>query len=128
MSRSVEEQRKYKRYKAKDGTIAFLENGSTRSGLVKDVSRGGIAVRYIWDGDLPHDPVTVSIYSTGEFLFRMEKIRCRIVHDRDEFSSGGTMEYDGIGARVCGVQFEKLSFQDLLRLKYFLETCTLEEL
>jgi CheY-like chemotaxis protein len=99
------EQRKFKRAPVREGTfIAFedVDKSRPRLGELIDVSRGGLALRYISDGNPVRVSSRVELFKYDHPKIRIES--CKVVYDRqvlsDACSSNGN---DSI--RRCGIEF-----------------------
>ncbi len=56
VTKKITERRKYKRYKAKDGSFAAINpNNCNIIGQISDISMGGLAFKYIDDSDYDND-------------------------------------------------------------------------
>jgi len=109
------ERRKHKRYRARSGTCAL----NSRVGEIIDISRGGLAFRYVDRGDwkdMPPSDLGI-LFGNGELC--LEDVPLKVISD--------CAINDGINiTRRCGVQFKELTEKQLEQLEYFIWANTID--
>jgi hypothetical protein len=116
--------RKDKRFRAQEGAFVDLRISHVKVGKIVDISKGGLAFRYLHVGEHLRQTFELDMYSRKND-FRMEKIPVRTVWDR---GSPGELHFS-TRTRLRGVQFGKLNQEQLSELERFilLNTVTEEE-
>ena len=116
------EERKHNRFKVQNGGFAALHPQFTVLGQIIDISRGGLAFRYVASEARTSGSAKLSILMTdGSFCF--EKVPFKTIWDSAipyEFSFGP------ITLRYCGVKFGELTHSQRVDLEYFIRFYTLE--
>ncbi len=104
---NITERRKHPRFKVKGGLTATLEPGRGRSGEIKDVSRTGIAFRYITSGNWTVETCAIDILSQDGGC-QLEKIPCKSVHESSDHNkdSSSLMEW-----RTHGLKFGEMNLE-----------------
>lgn len=116
---NADERRRYKRYKVQDGVIAFIGNPSNMMGSIIDVSKGGLAFRYIKNGKQPGESCELDILYTNELIY-IDKMPFKAVSDMElKDNSSGLFP-----TRRCGVQFGELTHEQELELERLLRCHT----
>jgi hypothetical protein len=97
------EQRRRRRFPAGNGAFAaFIRpNDPVIVGRIMDISRGGLAVRYLASVELGEGPAWVRIF--GANLQPTGRIGCRIVYDKVLIEES----WDILSMRRCGVEFSR---------------------
>lgn len=106
------ERRKFKRYKAKSGSL----NTEVKSGEIVDISMGGLSFSYR-DNDSWTDETFDCGMLLGEKDLKIEDIPLKIISDC-AINSGLSI------TRRCGVKFDKLTPKQLAQLEYYIWTNT----
>jgi len=119
------EQRKYKRYKGKDGAFAaFLSPGEFISlGNIIDISMGGLCVRYLSTSGASPTCTGMKIFGSNGRFIHVEKLDCQIVHDTEIPES----TLGQLSTRRCGVRFRNLNVRDKAMLQDFIEHFAYED-
>jgi hypothetical protein len=115
------EGRQHNRVKVDDGGFAQLPHGFPVLGQIIDISRGGLAFRYVASEARTNGSAVLNILTTDR-RFRLEKIPAKIIRDSampEEFSFGS------ITLRHCAVQFGDLTPSQKLDLEHFIRSNTL---
>ena len=114
------EQRKHKRFYVQNGTYAMLKYKPAMMGQITNMSKDGLAIRYI-DGDQRlSDSKALDIFMT-ESSFYIEKLQVKTISDREVTD---THSSDSNKVRQRGVQFEGLHPIQLFQLYYLLQNYT----
>ena len=124
MSRiEVVERRRHKRFQAEEGAYAAVRPQYDKIGQIIDVSRGGLAFRYMVSGSQEDASSELDIFLIGDG-FHLDKVPFQTVSD------------EGIPERLspssqkmwrCGVQFGELTQMQILKLKEFILNHTVVE-
>jgi c-di-GMP-binding flagellar brake protein YcgR len=123
--RSVIEQRKYKRFLPKDPTFVTLwieheKNFSEKDGQLLDISRGGIALRCIAKPEESNDYSLLEIFLSDDYS--IEDMPFKIVSGIEMTGDSASSE---LTLRRYGIQFDKLTSEQTVKLDYFLANHTL---
>jgi|GEM_PF-580437 hypothetical protein len=115
------ERRRNRRYRAQDGTVALLLGAPLNlMGSVIDVSREGLAFRYIANGKRPSESFELDILYSHDLVY-IDKIPFIIVSDTEISGESASKLFP---LRRCGVQFGEMTESQKLRLKYLIENHT----
>jgi hypothetical protein len=116
--------RKYKRLRAQNGAFVDLRISPIKVGEIVDISRGGLAFRYLDVGERPKESFELDMYSTHND-FRTGKVPVKTIWDRETAGELGFFTK----TRLRGVQFGKLTQNQFSELKRFvlLNTVTQEK-
>jgi len=116
--------RKYKRLRAQNGAFVDLRISPIKVGKIVDISRGGLAFRYLDVGEGLKELFELDMYSRLND-FRMEKVPVKTIWDRE---TTGELSFSA-RTRLRGVQFGKLTQNQFSELERFLllNTVTQEE-
>jgi hypothetical protein len=111
--------RKYRRYQVRAGAIAALND--TKLGTITDISRAGLAFRYIDFGYEEQEDIKdlreVSIVNDAGFA--LHNVPCKVI--KDDYS---LPEYPFSSLRMnkCRLQFIQLTAEQQAQLDYFIAT------
>ncbi len=121
----LDEKRKFKRFKGKDGAFAaFIKpNELINMGLVQNISMGGLCVRYLSTHDNNGGCSAIKIFGSKDRFIHLDRVQCRIVYDQ-EVPEGS---WEQISTRRCGVEFENLSVKHLSQLQEFIANFAFDE-
>lgn len=100
------ERRQFTRYQVPDDTLYILSEDSTVKGLVKDISRGGVAFRYYPVEDFRPKPKIKLILAGDKIPVYLPDISCKTIYDIKVDKND--RPFKGIGTRHCGLQFGRL--------------------
>ncbi len=117
------DRRIHKRFEVKEGAFSSLRGPVSKLGQIMDISRGGLAFRYIDTGVYPDSSFELDISSTNNG-FHMTEVSCKAVSDSaiaNEFHSSS------ITMRRLGVQFAELTHNQTSQLEHFIQTHTVGE-
>ena len=122
------DKRKYPRFSVEENVIVALQNGLNRIGKVKDISLGGLSFEHIYEEDLIGGDSRKSLILWINDV-NLSKIPCRIVYDKPLQTPS---EYDSLTirliTRLCGIEFESLTDQQITQLELFLKTYAHKEI
>jgi hypothetical protein len=117
------ERRRYTRFRTKDGALIELRSHRGKLGEIIDISKGGLAFRYIDIGDRPKGSFEVDIF-LKERDFRLEKVPAKTVSD---LKTTKYYPYSSTKTRRQGVQFGKLTRTQISKLEHFIKHYTTGE-
>jgi len=117
------ERRKHKRYIARKGAFAVLTPGFKNLGPIKDISRGGLALRYIDNGEPLSRAFKMDIFLTGK-SFYLKDIPFKTILLIDEISKS---PFSSLHMKQRGVQFGKIDADQSDQLNYLLSNHTVME-
>ncbi|NVM22536.1 MAG: PilZ domain-containing protein [Desulfobacterales bacterium] len=115
------ERRKHTRFHAKDGALALLTSGSAKLGQIIDISVGGLAFCYIADEERSNGSFELGLFFSDNGFY-LDGVRFEIISD---FEIGDEVPLNSITMRRCGVQFAKLTHNQISQLEYFIQNYTL---
>jgi hypothetical protein len=114
------EQRKHKRFHVQNGTYAMLKYKPAMMGQITNMSRDGLAIRYIDGEQQLSDSSVLDIFMT-ENSFYIEKLQVKTISDREVTDKHSS---DSNKVRQRGIQFEGLNPIQLFQLYYLLQNYT----
>ena len=88
---------------------------------VKDISKGGLAVKYMPGAVQPFDSETIVIISISFDRFILSNIPCKTIYDIPTLMEGGS--YKGGKIRLCGLKFVNLTKEKKHELDSLLKCC-----
>jgi len=112
-----DEQRKHKRYVPVNDTFAALRGHISKVGQIIDISKGGLAFRYIDIGERPTNSFDLDIFLSDNGFY-LQNIPYKNVTDLE---IANEFPYSTTKMRRRGIQFETLTKDHITRLEYFLE-------
>ena len=115
------EARQHNRVKVDDGGFAQLPQGFPVLGQIIDISRGGLAFRYVASEARTNGSAVLNILTTDRRFF-LEKIPAKIIRDS---AMPGEFSFGSITLRHCAVQFGDLTPSQKLDLEHFIRSNTL---
>jgi hypothetical protein len=117
------ERRKHKRFKVQYGAFAIFQSNVKKLGQIIDISRGGLAFRYIANGERfkGSDELDVLLADNS---FHLEKIPFRTISD---FVITSEISVNFITTRRCGVRFGELGQDQVSRIEFFINNHTFGE-
>ena len=121
----LHERRKHKRFQAADGALAVLRPSwphGTTMGQIIDISRGGLAVRYIAGEERSNDSSELSIIF-ADHSFYLPKVPIETISDFEI----AKMPFISMTPRRRGLQFGELTHHQMSELEYFIQNHTTGE-
>jgi len=109
--------RKSKRFLPDSRAFACLRPDFVKLGKIKDISRGGLSFRYIPNQSPAEEPNKIDIFLSGNNFF-LTKIKCKVVYDF--IDNNDSVSFSKLDEWQCGVQFEKATEEQRLKLNSFL--------
>ena len=110
---SHSEKRKHTRLPAGDKAFALVKNGVNNVGQIIDVSRGGLAFKYMSEASLPGCTPRLDVFVPGH-KFLWTKIPHRTVRDMDLLLEA---PFSTIRMKRRSIAFDPLSEEHLVRLE-----------
>jgi hypothetical protein len=114
------ERRKYTRFQARDGAFIEVRSHRGRLGEIIDISKGGLAFRYIDIGDRPKGTLELDIFLKGTG-FRLENVPAKTISD---LKTTKYFPYSSTKTRRQGVQFGELTRNQISKLDHFIKNYT----
>jgi hypothetical protein len=117
--------RVHKRFRAREGACASFMNPefspSTRIGQVLDMSRGGIALKYLSnrEGYEKGQPILIELFNVSNPVLTTGEIPCRVVYDVPLTDNPP----DSMNIRRCGMAFGRMSNLQSCHVDHFIATC-----
>jgi hypothetical protein len=116
------EKRKNSRFILEHDTYAALGNEYNRVGKVIDISFGGLSFEYILSKKIENNVTKLDIFSFGN-IFHLYNFSCKIVYNIDVNIPYVNNSFGKIfTTKRSGLKFNKLSDDDFLQLKLFIES------
>jgi hypothetical protein len=117
------ERRKYTRFRTRNGALIELRSQRGKLGEIIDISKGGLAFRYIDIGDRPKGSFELDIF-LKETGFRLEKVPAKTISD---FRTTKYFPFSSTKTRRQGVQFGELTQKQISQLEHFIRNYTTGE-
>ena len=118
--KEIMERRKHRRFQAQGGAYAALNNGSLKIGQIHNISKGGLAFRYIANGEPAEGPYKVDIFVTDNDFY-LKKIPFKTVSDA---TLDAEIPFSTIILRQCRGHFGELTPTQMSKLDYFINGYT----
>ena len=118
----LEERREEKRFQVQDGAFAMLSLQLAILGQIENISRGGLAFRYVASQDRSTELSALNILLT-DGSFSLKRVPIRTVWDHPvprDYTQGL------ITVRYCGMRFDDWTNGQRSDLNYFIQNFTLE--
>ena len=122
-TKKISEKRKYKRFKGKEGASAVLYKRDNIIGMIIDISRGGLAFRYMDEAKETRGTSQLGLFFTGE-EFYLQIVQINTIYDVEEAHK---VSFSNLRMRRCGVKFGKLTDYEAFLLKHFIGNYALGE-
>lgn len=110
------DRRIHKRFKVQDGALALLRANIRKVGQIIDISRGGLAFRYMSNGERLNGSFELDILLANNG-FRLEKVPIKSVSD---FEIANETSFSSITMRRLCAQFGELKHNQISQLEYFI--------
>lgn len=117
------ERRQQPRFKVADGVFAAIVNHTGKLGQIRDISKSGLAFRYIDHGNAAGESneLKIIIGSGGVYLDKLPFTKVTDFEIKNENS------FSFLKMRQIGLEFGKLTKQQLRRLEHFIQNHTIGE-
>lgn len=117
VSKDFVERRAHERYRVKDGIVAVPHAASMRFGRIKDISMGGLTVRYFDEEEWHGKSFEVDLVM-ADGNFSLDKVLINIKFDMENSTE---TPYCLLPERHCGLEFVELSDHQHEKLRNFLD-------
>ena len=114
------DQRKHKRFRAKEGAFAFPQDHICDGGPIIDIGPGGLSFSYIDRGKRSTGSFELVVLH-ADHGFCLKKIAVKSVSD---FTLVSENPFSSVPVRRCNVQFEELTPSQKSQLQYFIRNHT----
>jgi hypothetical protein len=114
------ERRVHRRFRVQDANFAVLSPEFCVLGQIVNISRSGLAFRYVASNARSHQYAQMKILKT-DGSFSSDRIPFKTIWD---CSTPQRFSFDSLTLRHCGVQFGELGDDQKFDLKYFIENYT----
>ena len=121
--KQIVERRGHKRFKAQEGASVVLRAHSIELGQIIDVSKSGLAFRYV-SSQQPSSGSFELVILSSEAGFYLDEIPFKIISDFE--TNDDPLSFSK--TRRCGVQFGKLRRKQETQLEYFIKNHTIVEM
>jgi hypothetical protein len=115
------ERRQQPRFKAVEGVFAALVNHHSQLGQIKDISKTGLAFRYIDHGDASGEASELKIIIRKGGLY-LDKLPFKKVAD---FQLKNEYSFSSLIMRQIGLQFGDLTSRQYIRIEHFIQKHTI---
>jgi hypothetical protein len=115
------EKRAHVRYTPVEPAYAALGKDFSRTGRIRDISRGGLCFEYIVGAARSEDDTKLAVFLIDD-SFHIHNLPCRVIYDHSRSEvRGGSIGI--IEERVCGVKFLMPSSEQEQQIAQFLSSC-----
>jgi hypothetical protein len=111
------ERRKEKRFQTEKNTYALLRARGSKLGRVIDISKGGLAFRYVSVGERLKGPLELDLLS-HQYDYRIDKIPVKVITDLE---LANKKAFKSTTLKRVGVQFGKLTREQKSKLEHFIK-------
>lgn len=115
--KAFKERRKQNRFKVREGAFAAITPNLSAVGQIMNISQGGLAFRHNANPDQIDESVEIDIFYLRHGYY-IEKVPSKII---SHFAVIQDIPLDAFQTRQCGVQFGKLTANQLSRLDNFIQ-------
>jgi hypothetical protein len=125
MEKEITERRKHRRFNIEVGSLDVLDpHSNEKLGDVLNISRGGLAYRYVPDAEQPFDLFKIDIFRVVDHILFLSNITCKTISD---FDAAKRFPIKFNKYRLSGVHFGELTESQISQLEYCIQKYTLEE-
>jgi hypothetical protein len=117
------ERRKDARFQTGKNTYAVLRARGSKLGRVIDISKGGLAFRYVSVGERLKGPLELDLLS-HQYDYRIDKIPVKIISDLE---LANKKAFKSTTLKRVGVQFGKLTREQKSKLEHFIRDHAVDE-
>jgi hypothetical protein len=124
MEKKLTERRKHRRFNVEVGSLDMLNpHSNEKLGDILNISRGGLAYRYVPDAEQPFGSFKIDIFRVVDHFPFLKNITCKAISD---FDAAKRFPIKFHKYRLRGVQFGELMESQISRLEYCIQKYTLE--
>jgi c-di-GMP-binding flagellar brake protein YcgR len=120
---SPEDRRKHRRFRVKEGAFAVLKGEEKKLGQITDISGGGLAFKYVSQGQSSEGPYVLDILLSGHD-FHLKEIPVKAISDSEIEDE---IPFSQIEMRKLGVQFLTLTGRHVSQLEDFIQNHTMDK-
>ena len=117
------ERRKHRRFRLRKGAYAAINNGSLKIGQIQNISKSGLAFRYVANGEQTEESYKVDIF-VADNDFYLTNIPFKTTSD---VFIDFEIPFSTISLKQCGGQFGELTKRQMSQIGYFIESYTISE-
>ena len=117
------DRRKDKRFQTEKNTYAVLRARGSKLGRVIDISKGGLAFRYVSVGQRLKGPLELDLLS-HQYDYRIDRIPVKIITDLE---LANKKAFKSTTLKRVGVQFRKLTREQKSKLEHFIRDHAVDE-
>jgi hypothetical protein len=117
------DRRKDERFQTEKNTYAVLRARGSKLGRVIDISKGGLAFRYVSVGQRLKGPLELDLLS-HQYDYRIDKIPIKIITDLE---LANKKAFKSTTLKRVGVQFGKLTREQKSKLEHFIRDHAVDE-
>jgi hypothetical protein len=118
------ERRKYYRHTLRNNEVFILDPHAKKVAMLKDVSMGGMQLRYLPDAFTNDQCALIDIVSGEKNKILISGLSCNMVYDFADLMENGS--FSGMDVRRCGVRFNRLTDTQKDRLGQIMEGLPIE--
>jgi hypothetical protein len=120
----IVERRQHKRFPVQEGAYALLKkNSSSKLGQIKNISKGGLSLTYIADGEQMPPSFQVDIF-VRDMGYCLKEVPSKKILD---FHIENRLPFCTFEIRQVGIQFNELNHSQLSQLDNFIRDCTTDD-
>ena len=121
--KEIMEKRKHRRFQTQERVYTAINNGSIKIGQIQNISKGGLAFRYVANREQVEGSYKVDIFATDN-AFYLKNIPFKSISDvYIDFE----IPFSTTSLRQCGGQFGELTRIQVSQLDYFIESYTISK-
>jgi c-di-GMP-binding flagellar brake protein YcgR len=117
------ERRKDERFQTRKNTYAVLRARGSKLGRVIDISKGGLAFRYVSVGERLKGPLELDLLS-HQYDYRIDKVPIKIITDLE---LANKKAFKSTTLKRVGVQFGKLTREQKSKIEHFIKDHAVDE-
>jgi hypothetical protein len=121
--KQIVERRKDERFQTGKNTYAVLRARGSKLGRVIDISKGGLAFRYVSVGERLKGPLELDLLS-HQYDYRIDKIPIKIITDLE---LANKKAFKSTTLKRVGVQFGKLTREQKSKIEHFIKDHAVDE-
>ena len=110
------ERRKQARFNVRDGAFAAVKSDDYVVGPIQNISRGGLAFRYIGKAGQLHESLEVDIFFCGKGLY-LQDVKSKTISD---FNLDKKAPVNSLTIKQCGMQFRELTNTQISSIDNFI--------
>ncbi|MBL7179654.1 MAG: hypothetical protein ABIK98_14450 [Pseudomonadota bacterium] len=116
-------QRRFPRFRAKEGSYTAIDSNYSIIGLIKDINKCGLAFQYVANGKKLDGTLTIDIFCSGK-AFYLKNVPFKTISD---FHVDCKSPFSTIILRQCCGRFDDLTENQISQLDHFIQNYTMGE-